>query len=138
MSPHLLVAAAACLLSLPAHALPPPPERPPHEVKFTDDACAVRIEDAVRAYDFVSARFGGRAGDTLQLALAGDPGWHLRLQLRTPAGANIGLPRDAEGFIEDVRLPESGDYLLYMTMDGEQARVGRAIRFVLTLSRRAP
>jgi hypothetical protein len=98
----------------------------------------VLIEDMVRAYDFVSARFDGRAGDQLMLTLAGDSGRHLHLLLRLPSGAAIRLQRDDDGLIESIRLPEHGEYRLEVSMDGEQARVGRAIRFVLGLSRRLP
>jgi hypothetical protein len=92
----------------------------------------------VRAYDFVSARFDGRAGDQLMVTLAGDPGRHLHLLLRPPSGAAIRLQRDDDGLIERIRLPEQGEYRLEVSMDGEQARVGRTIRFALGLSRRPP
>lgn len=127
-----------CALTLPAHAVPPPPERPPHNVTLPDSGCAILIEDEVRAYDFVSVRFSGKAGDALTASLAGDAGQHLQLQLRTPSGIATDLQRDADDLLGRIQLPEDGGYQLVVAMDGDLARTGRAIRFVLTLSRRSP
>jgi hypothetical protein len=129
--------ALACALASPAHAIPPPPERPPHEVSLPDNGCAILIEEEVRAYDFVSVRFIGRVGDKLVMSLAGDPERHLRLQLRALSGKVIEVPRGSDGIAQRVKLLEDGSYQLVVAMDGDLARTGRAIRFVLALSRRS-
>ena len=118
-----------------AGAIPPPPERPPHTVTLPDSGCAVKVEDEVRAYDFVSVRFSGTRGSRLALKLTGGLAHLLRFDLRAPSGNLLEIPATINQGLQHVLLPEDGDYYLYVVMDADQARIGRSIPFILALSK---
>jgi hypothetical protein len=118
-----------------AGAIPPPPERSPHTVTLPDSGCAVKVEDEVRAYDFVTVRFSGTKGNTLALELTGDLAHQLQFDLRAPSGTLLEIPATIDRGLQRVLLPEDGDYHLYVVMDADQARIGRSIRFILALSK---
>ncbi len=118
-----------------AGAIPPPPERPPYTVTLPDSGCVVKVEDEVRAYDFVTVRFSGKKGSRLGLELTGNLAHLLRYDLRSPSGTLLEIPATINQGLQRVLLPEDGDYYLYVMMDADQARIGRSIRFILALSK---
>ena len=127
--------ALSCIFSPMAGAIPPPPERPPHTVTLPDSGCVVKVEDEVRAYDFVTVRFSGKKGSRLGLELTGNLAHLLRYDLRSPSGTLLEIPATINQGLQRVLLPEDGDYYLYVMMDADQARIGRSIRFILALSK---
>jgi len=130
-----LLTVLIALFSPLAAAIPPPPERPPHNVNLPDSGCAVKVEDEVRAYDFVTVRFSGTKGSKLALELTGDLAHQLQFDLRAPSGTLLEIPAKIDQGFQRVLLPEDGDYHLYVVMDADQARIGRSIRFILAISK---
>lgn len=127
-----LIAATVLAVSLPAWAVPPPPDREDLVLDLQGNGPEQVVRDTVRAYQSVPVSFHAQTGDRLLLRLV-DGEQVLVLGMEGPSGWVwlSGAKPGPDGL--ELRLGETGQQRLRVLMSADAARSGRAASFELGL-----
>lgn len=127
-----LIAATVLAVSLPAWAVPPPPDREDLVLDLQGNGPEQVVRDTVRAYQSVPVSFHAKTGDRLLLRLV-DGEQVLVLGMEGPSGWVwlSGAKPGPDGL--ELRLGETGQQRLRVLMSADAARSGRAASFELGL-----